>query len=62
MFGFDELAAFTHNLETAFDAVRNGELQVTSELINLSLEALDQIKAMLNEALSIAVPNRSVSD
>jgi two-component system chemotaxis sensor kinase CheA len=62
MVGFDELAAFTHNLETAFDAVRNRELQVTSELINLSLEALDQIKAMLNEALSSAVPNRSVSD
>jgi chemotaxis protein histidine kinase CheA len=24
MFGFEELAAFTHNLETAFDEVRNG--------------------------------------
>jgi two-component system chemotaxis sensor kinase CheA len=50
MFGFDELAAFSHNLENAFDEVRNGRLQVTSELINLSLAALDQIKAMLDEA------------
>jgi two-component system chemotaxis sensor kinase CheA len=49
MFGFDELAAFSHNLENAFDEVRNGRLQVTSELINLSLAALDQIKAMLDE-------------
>ena len=24
MFGFDELAAFTHHLENAFDEVRNG--------------------------------------
>jgi two-component system chemotaxis sensor kinase CheA len=49
MFGFDELAAFTHNLETAFDAVRNGRLQVNSELIDLTLSALDQIRAMIEE-------------
>ena len=47
MFGFDELAAFTHNLENAFDEVRNKRLSVTPELINLSLTALDQIKAMI---------------
>ena len=28
MFGFEDLAAFTHNLETAFDEVRNGRLAV----------------------------------
>jgi len=50
MFGFEDLAQFTHNLETAFDHVRNGRLVVTPELINLSLAALDQIKAMLEEA------------
>jgi two-component system chemotaxis sensor kinase CheA len=49
MFGFDELAGFTHNLENAFDEVRNGRLKVTGELINLSLGALDQIKGMLEE-------------
>jgi two-component system chemotaxis sensor kinase CheA len=49
MFGFDQLAGFTHNLENAFDEVRNGRLKVTGELINLSLGALDQIKGMLEE-------------
>jgi two-component system chemotaxis sensor kinase CheA len=49
MFGFEELAAFTHNLETAFDAVRNGRLEVNPELIDLTLAALDQIRAMLEE-------------
>jgi two-component system chemotaxis sensor kinase CheA len=49
MFGFDELAAFTHNLETAFDAVRTGKLEINGELIDLTLAALDQIKAMLEE-------------
>ena len=28
MFGFEDLAAFTHNLETAFDEVRNGRLEM----------------------------------
>jgi two-component system chemotaxis sensor kinase CheA len=49
MFGFDRLAAFTHDLETAFDEVRNGRLSITAELIDLTLEALDRIKAMLVE-------------
>jgi two-component system chemotaxis sensor kinase CheA len=49
MFGFEELAAFTHNLETAFDQVRNGRLEIGSELIDLTLAALDQIRAMLEE-------------
>ena len=49
MFGFEQLAAFTHNLETAFDLVRNGRLQIGSELIDLTLAALDQIRAMLEE-------------
>lgn len=52
MFGFEELAAFTHNLETAFDEVRNGRLQVSSELVDLTLAALDQIRAMLDESVS----------
>ncbi len=57
MFGFDELAAFTHNLENAFDEVRNGRLEVTAELINLSLAALDQIKAMLDGAAGSSQAN-----
>jgi two-component system, chemotaxis family, sensor kinase CheA len=47
MFGFDDLAAFTHNLENAFDEVRRGRLAVTSELVDLALSALDQIRAMV---------------
>ncbi len=56
MFGFEELAAFTHNLETAFDQVRNGRLQIDSELIDLTLAALDQIRAMLEEAIRRRAP------
>jgi len=61
MFGFDELAAFTHDLETAFDEVRAGRLEVTAELLDVALEALDQIKAMLEEAAGGAPAQRTVS-
>jgi len=56
MFGFEDLAAFTHNLETAFDEVRNGRLQIGPELIDLTLSALDQIRAMLEEGAAGAAP------
>ncbi len=56
MFGFEGLAAFTHNLESAFDEVRNGRLQISSELIDLTLSALDQIRAMLED------PNGAMAD
>jgi two-component system chemotaxis sensor kinase CheA len=51
MFGFEDMATFTHNLETAFDEVRNGRLVISSELIDLTLSALDQIRAMLEEGM-----------
>ena len=49
MFGFEQLAAFTHNLENAFDAVRNVRLTIDSGLVDLTLSALDQMRAMLEE-------------
>ncbi len=48
MFGFDDIAKFTHDVETVFDLVRNGNLPVTKELITLTLAARDQIREMLN--------------
>jgi two-component system chemotaxis sensor kinase CheA len=50
MFGFDDIAGFAHNLESAFDRLRNGQLAATADLINLTLAAGDQIQCMLDEA------------
>lgn len=47
MFGFDEVSAFTHEVESVFDKVRAGAIPVTRELIDLTLAARDQIRAML---------------
>ncbi len=61
MFGFDDIAGFAHNLESAFDQLRDGRLPATAELINLTLAAGDQIKTMLDAAAGRTVvdPNRS---
>ena len=50
MFGFNEIADFTHHLETALDKVRNGELSVTKELIDLILKSRDHINMILSSS------------
>jgi two-component system chemotaxis sensor kinase CheA len=47
MFGFEEIAEFTHDVENVFDLIRNGKMFVTKELIDLTLAARDQIRRML---------------
>ncbi|OGU15067.1 MAG: chemotaxis protein CheA [Geobacteraceae bacterium GWC2_53_11] len=48
MFGFDEIAAFTHEVETVFDMVRNGKMTVTKRLLDLTLKSRDHILYLLN--------------
>ena len=48
MFGFDEISHFTHDIETTFDAVRKGELAVSSDIIELTLSAKDCIRELLS--------------
>lgn len=50
MFGFDDIAHFTHEIETVFDLVRSGQMRVSSHLISLTLKGRDQIKRMLDPA------------
>ena len=47
MFGFDDISSFTHEVESTFDAVRNGSAPVTPQLISLTLKARDHIMDML---------------
>jgi two-component system chemotaxis sensor kinase CheA len=48
MLGFDKLAAFIHELESAYDLVRGGKLSVTPSLISHTLLARDHIKQLLD--------------
>ncbi|MBY6072011.1 chemotaxis protein CheA [Marinobacter salsuginis] len=47
MVGFEHLSEFTHHLETLFERVRSGGLELTAEIINLVLECKDQIDDLL---------------
>jgi two-component system, chemotaxis family, sensor kinase CheA len=49
MFGFDQLAAFTHHCESAFDRVRKGEVPATAELIAAVLDAQGHMQALLDQ-------------
>lgn len=48
MFGFDRVSSFTHEVETVFDEVRSGAMQVSRELIDLTLASRDIIRGMLD--------------
>jgi two-component system chemotaxis sensor kinase CheA len=50
MFGFDQVAAFTHHVETLLDQVREGAVPVSNELSNIILASADQIKLLLQAA------------
>ena len=48
MFGFDRVSSFTHEVETVFDEVRSGNMQISRELIDLTLTSRDIIRGMLD--------------
>jgi len=52
MFGFDDIAAFAHEVESVFDLVRNGKMAVTKELIDLALACRDHIRRMLDASVT----------
>jgi len=46
VFGFRQVAAFTHHLETMLDRLRNHELVMEQHIVDLVLESVDVIRAM----------------
>ena len=62
MFGFDDIADFTHHIETALDKVRQGSVRVNKELINLILASRDQIISMLHAADSGIPVDKALSE
>lgn len=61
MFGFDDIADFTHEVETVFDMVRAEQLSVTTELLNLSFKARDYIQKLLDGTDGAAVDTEGMS-
>ncbi len=49
MFGFEDISHFTHNLETIYDEVRNGNLPVTENLLSVTFSSVDHLRNLLNQ-------------
>jgi two-component system, chemotaxis family, sensor kinase CheA len=46
-FGFNEIAQFSHVLETLLDETRHGKLRLTAEIIDVLLQSVDCLRAMV---------------
>ncbi len=47
MFGFDKIEKITHDLENTYDLIRDGQIQTSSSVIELSFEVMDMCSAIL---------------
>lgn len=52
MFGFDRVASFTHDFETAFDLIRKGRISASPRIVAISLEAKDHIRQLIEDPIS----------
>jgi two-component system chemotaxis sensor kinase CheA len=52
MFGFDKIGEFTHHLETIYDLIRAGKINVSSEIFDLTFLSVDHIKHLLKDEQS----------
>lgn len=49
MFGFEGIGILAHQLETLYDYVRQGKMQVSDGLISITLHAFDKVRDLLKE-------------
>ena len=61
-FGFPDMAAVTHDLETLLDKARKGELVLTEEMVDITLEARDVLLAQLDAHQGAAPVSPEVVD
>ncbi len=61
MFGFAEISTFTHEIESAYEMVRSGNLDISKSLIDITLQSLDVIRAMLEGQTDASLENRAIT-
>jgi two-component system, chemotaxis family, sensor kinase CheA len=57
MFGFENIGELAHHLETLYDLVRQGKIQVNDGLISITLHAFDKVRDLLKEKEAAKVAN-----
>lgn len=48
MFGFEKVGTLTHNLETVYDYIRNDEMELTTDILSITLTSIDLLKILIN--------------
>jgi two-component system, chemotaxis family, sensor kinase CheA len=49
MFGFSNISEFTHDLESIYDLIRNGELRLSKKISDMTLASVDHIQNLLKD-------------
>ena len=57
MFGFENIGELAHHLETLYDLVRQGKMQVSDGLISITLHAFDKVRDLLKEKDASKIAN-----
>jgi len=57
MFGFENIGELAHHLETLYDLVRQGKMQVSDGLISITLHAFDKVRDLLKEKDAAKINN-----
>lgn len=47
MFGFDLLSEVTHDLESLYELIRNGQMQLNASIVAFTLSSVDQLRQLL---------------
>ena len=49
MFGFNAISEYTHLLENIYDKIREGMLELSKDIFNVTLTSIDHIRNLLND-------------
>lgn len=59
--GFDKMKDLTHRVESVFDLIRNQQLKVNTEIINVIFETIDHIKTLKEAIISGIIDKVDIS-
>lgn len=60
MYGFENVSNFTHRIESMHEFVREGKLDVTSDVIQISFLAADFIRKLIKDDDKVSVENEQI--
>ncbi|MFL5765036.1 MAG: chemotaxis protein CheA [Bacteroidia bacterium] len=49
MFGYEAISQLTHQLETIFESIREGQSKLTTEILQVTFQSLDHLGSLLND-------------